>query len=361
MFTKWLMADSTASKHLKRFGMFTLLLTVTVSASGCALLPDEEMEETLPAITPPKLSQKPVYTVATDTLETKVRGIGELKSEQMEQLFFVEGDKRVLDVYVKPGESVAAGELLAELDVTVQERDLRTRKLKFRQNELAMIEVLRKADEMEPEELEQAKIDFELARSEIVDIEENIERAKIYASFDGTVTSVQIAKGDQVQAYTPVITVADMQQLVVAATISKDDVKSVAIGMDTTVSINSAGDFKGKVSQLPTATTTNNNNNNYPNVPQKDTLDKYLLVAIEPFPEGLNLGTPLSVVVVTNRKENATVIPSAALRTHAGRNYVQVVENDGSKREVDVEIGQQTSTAVEIVSGLTPGQKVVGR
>ncbi|MDU2242948.1 MAG: efflux transporter periplasmic adaptor subunit, partial [Paenibacillus sp.] len=41
--------------------------------------------------------------------------------------------------------------------------------------------------------------------------------------------------------------------------------------------------------------------------------------------------------------------------------YVQVVEEDGTKREADVEVGMQTSTDVEIVKGLTPGQKVVGR
>ncbi len=343
---------------MKKTALLALLLATAVSAAGCALLPDEEAEENLPSITPPKLSQKPVYTVATDTIESRVRGNGELKSIQMEQLFFVDGDKRVQDVYVKAGQYVEAGELLAELDTSAIERDLRTRKLKFRQNELAMIEVLRKADEMEPEELEQAKIDFELARSEIVDMEESVERAKLYAPFSGNVISVQIKKGDQVQAYTPVILVADMRQLVIAATINKDDVKNVAIGMETTVSINSAGEFKGKVSQLPVVTTSNNNNNNNN---QTDSLEKYLLVDIGPMPEGLNLGTPLSVVVITNRKENAIVIPPSTLRNYAGRNYVQVVEEDGTRREVDVEVGQQTSTVVEIVKGLTPGQKVVGR
>jgi macrolide-specific efflux system membrane fusion protein len=64
---------------------------------------------------------------------------------------------------------------------------------------------------------------------------------------------------------------------------------------------------------------------------------------------------------VTNKKENATVIPSAALRTYAGRNYVQVVDPNGIKSEVDVEVGQQTSTLVEIIKGLSPGQKVVGK
>jgi macrolide-specific efflux system membrane fusion protein len=54
-------------------------------------------------------------------------------------------------------------------------------------------------------------------------------------------------------------------------------------------------------------------------------------------------------------------IPVAALRTQGARNFVLVVDGDGNKREVDVEVGLTTATAVEIISGLTKGQKVVGK
>jgi macrolide-specific efflux system membrane fusion protein len=67
------------------------------------------------------------------------------------------------------------------------------------------------------------------------------------------------------------------------------------------------------------------------------------------------------VSIITQKKDKAILIPLAALRTYSGRNYVQVVDNQGNKKEVDVELGQQTATDVEIVKGLTPGQKVVGR
>ncbi|MNE85837.1 macrolide transporter subunit MacA [compost metagenome] len=72
-------------------------------------------------------------------------------------------------------------------------------------------------------------------------------------------------------------------------------------------------------------------------------------------------GRPLSATIVTQRKENAVLIPISALRSVGSRTYVQIVEADGSKREADVEVGLQTSTELEILNGLTPGQKVVGR
>jgi len=261
---------------------------------------------------------------------------------------------------------VEEGELLAELDVSDLERDLRTRKLNFRKEELQMIDILRRADEMTPEELEQAKIDFELKRESLVELEEQIERAKIRAEFSGHIVKVNIREGDTVQEYETVITQADLTKLVAAAEIKKEDAQKIAVGMEADVSINAVGDFKGTVSRLPNFDTSNQNNNRWdpwgrPVQDNQDTIDKYLLVELAPFPEKAALGTPLSVAIVVNRKENAVVIPAAALRNHAGRNYVVVVEEDGLKREVDVEIGQQTATVVEIINGLEPGQKVVGR
>ncbi|WP_331436722.1 hypothetical protein [Gordoniibacillus kamchatkensis] len=77
MFTKWWTERSYPNSRMKpllTIGMSAALLL----ASGCSLLPKEQEEEQLPAINPPKLSQKPTYDVKTQTLETKVRGSGKL-------------------------------------------------------------------------------------------------------------------------------------------------------------------------------------------------------------------------------------------------------------------------------------------
>lgn len=338
----------------------TALLGVTMFVSGCSLLPPEDVEEVLPIITPPKLSEKPTYEVRLDTMETRVQGIGRLMSLKEEELFFTNsagaggGSFRLKEVYVETGQKVEAGDVIAELDVSEKERELRRAKLQFRQEELNMIQILRKQDDYEPEELEQLKIDFELKRTQIVELEETIADARLRAPFTGTIVSLTVKRGDMIQAYAPLGVIADLSQLAVAAEFSRENLKNVAVGMEAIVNINAAGTHRGKVDRLPTATTSNNQNN-------QDSIDKYLLVELDAWPEGVTRGTPLSVVVITDRKENAVVIPPAALRSYNGRSYVQVVDNEGNKAEVDVEVGMQTSTQVEIVKGLEPGQKVVGR
>lgn len=379
MSTRWWTENFKRPDRAARYALTVCLAAALAVTSGCALLPEEGEEEVLPTITPPKLSEKPTYEVLTQTMEEKVQGIGKLMSLKEEQVYFMDpgddnggssgGSFRIKEIYVESGQAVEAGALIAELDVADKERELRRAKLDFRKEELSMIEIMRKADEYEPEELEQLKVDFELKRTSIVELEEAIANAQLRAPFAGTVVTLYKKRGETVQAYDPIAVVSDLSQLAVAAQFTQANLTNVAVGMDAVVNINSAGTFQGKVDRLPTQTSDNNNNPGYPggypggnpNQPELDSIDKYLLVELEQPLEGLTRGTPLSVSVITNRKENAVVIPPAALRSYNGRSYVQIVDAEGNKREVDVEVGMQTSTQVEILKGLEPGQKVVGR
>ncbi|WP_239626822.1 efflux RND transporter periplasmic adaptor subunit [Paenibacillus sp. H1-7] len=367
MSSKWWMGNSLIHKRNAKPLLIACMAVVLALSSGCSLLPKEAEEETLPVVNPPKLSKKPEYVVKTDTLETKVRGSGRLMGTKEEDLYFTDdNNRRIKNILVKTGDKVEQGQVIAELDVSEQESQLKQKRLQTRRDELTMIETLRKADEMSAEDLEKAKIDFELKREELQKLEETIAKAKLTAPYSGTIVSVYLKKGDTAKAYDAVATIADLTQLAVVASLNQEDLKKVAVGMDVVVDINTAGQHKGKVLQLPNPKPDDNNGNGglggqNGNQKQPDSIDNYLVVQLDPFPQGVNRGTQLSVSVIIQRKENAVMIPLSTLRTYSGRNYVQVVDEQGNKKEVDVEIGQQTATDVEIVKGLAPGQKVVGR
>lgn len=370
MFMKWLTGGSSVpSARRARATSVVICALLAFALAGCALLPEEMEEEQIPDIKPPKLAEKPTYEVKTDTIVTKVRGNGKIMSMKEETLFFsLDGSNRVKDVYVQTGQQVQEGELIAELDVQQLIDELRLEEINFREQELNMKRTLRNTEGLSAEELELKKIQFEKARLNLVKKREQIERAKITAPFAGTIVSVSVKPGDTVQAYAPVAVLADTNQLTVAVKItSKEDLAKIAVGMEAEVDINAAGSHKGKVFRLPVANNQNNNNYN-PWDPwggggqqNQESIDDYVLIQLDDFPEEVTRATPLSASIITDRRENVVVIPPAALRTYGGRTYVQVVEADGTKREVDVEVGQQTSTQVEIVKGLEPGMKVVGR
>lgn len=364
MSMKWLMENSSQTKARLLKGASAALLAVSLAVtSGCSLLPKEAEEEQLPSITPPQISQKPVYEVTTTTLETKVSGSGKLMSLQEETLYTTLEGKRVKELYVAAGDTVESGQLVAQLDVEDLEKSLRAEQLQFRRDENRMKETLRKRDEMEPSAFEEEMIAFEEKRQRLADLQEEIGKANIYASFTGTVVSVNVMKGDQIKAYDPIAIIADTTRLTLAVQLNKTSLAQVAVGMPAVVEISNKGQFQGEVKVLPIPSTDDGNGSNPGtggNANKPERIEDFLIVDIGELPEGLTRGMPIYVNIITKRKENAVVIPSAALRTIGSRNYVQVEDEQG-KREVDVAVGQTTSTQVEILEGLKPGQKVVGR
>ncbi|MBO9596269.1 MAG: HlyD family efflux transporter periplasmic adaptor subunit [Cohnella sp.] len=371
MSMKWWTAYSSpnrSTRNARQRGRLvsTLIATMALSVAitGCSVLPDEPEEEDFSAIELPKISEKPTYDVTTKTLETKVQGSGRMLSLTEKTLYFTM-DRRLKKLYIQPGQQVEAGQLIAELDVDDLKKTLRSQSLAFKQRELQMKKTLQGKDDMDPVEYEAAVLSFEQDRQALVDMQEEIDKAVLTAPYSGTVVGLSVQEGSQIKAYDAICTIADPSNLVVAATLSRDDLEKVAVGMEVQVDINNAGKFTGKVKQMPTTNTNNDNGQGGGNgqggnqTPLR--LDQFLLVEVKELPKTVTRGTPLSISVVTNRKENVVVIPTVALRTIGARSYVQIAEADGTKREVDVEVGQQTATDVEILQGLTPGQKVVGR
>lgn len=365
MFTKWWMENLSARKGGigRTLGLLALCLAV-VASTGCGLLPNEDEEEVLPVITPPTISKKPEYDVRSEPIELTVSAVGKLMSQREEPLYFTEDGLHIQEVKVKAGDKVAQGDVLVVLDVKDLQKELRKKRLDFRQQELTMKETLRTKDEMSEIDFEKASIVFEEQRQELVDLEQKIADGTLRAPFAGTIVSMSAQKGGTIKAYESLGNISDTSSLVVAASFAKEDLEKISVGMKAKVDINAAGTFDGKVKVMPVATTSSDNGNGGNmggTPPEKDSIDKYVIVSLDKWPKDVERGRQLSVTIVTQRKENAVLIPISALRSIGSRTYVQVIEEDGTKREADVEVGLQTSTDVEILKGLTPGQKVVGR
>lgn len=382
MFTKWWMENLSEGRRgwIRGAGAVVLSLSV-ITASGCGLLPKEQEEEVLPNIQAPSISKKPEYEVTSDVFETTVQSSGQFLSQREEPVYFTLGNTLQLhlkELNIKLGDKVTKGSVIATLDTEELQKSVRDKELDIRSQEVTMKEALRSQDEKDPIEFETKKLQFEKARQELADLKEQISRAVLIAPFTGTVTSVNVDKGAMIKSYDTIAVIADTSNLVVAANIQKEDLEKLTIGMSAKVDINKVGEISGKIKVLPKADALEkaNDNNNGSNgnggnngnngtsgttPPKKQSLDSYMIIGLDKFPKGVERGTQLSVTVSTSKRENVIVIPISALRTTGSRNYVQVIEEDGSKREVDVEVGEQRSTDVEIKKGLSPGQKVVGR
>lgn len=359
MYTGWPTAGSngTRRRRLPTGRLLLAALTLTLAA-GCSLLPPEDEQENVPAqIRVPKISQKPEYPVRRATLETKVSGSGKLMSEREEKLYYTQDNRRIADVYIKAGDRVKKGQTLAQLDTGDTESQIRRKEIDVEKAQLDLKEAMRNATASEDGSvlLRKQQLDYELLQDELADLKKELADAKLTAPFDGTIVSFTAEKGDLTKAYDKIGQIADMSSLVVAVQFSSSDLANVAPGMETLVSINTAGDVKGTVRRLPVESADPGA------AADEDSLDAYTLIEVPKLPTGIGHGTPLSAAVVVERRKDVLSIPSAALRKQNNRNYVLVANADGSKGEVDVEIGVTTDTDVEIIKGLAEGQKVVGK
>jgi macrolide-specific efflux system membrane fusion protein len=70
-------------------------------------------------------------------------------------------------------------------------------------------------------------------------------------------------------------------------------------------------------------------------------------------------GMSAEAEITVERVDNAIIIPISALEGRMGRYSVQVRNEEGGIEPRNVEVGMRTGTAVEVISGLAPGDVVV--
>ncbi|MCD9026209.1 efflux RND transporter periplasmic adaptor subunit [Cohnella silvisoli] len=347
---KWSMAESFRNRGKGPTRLLIAAVCLSLLA-GCSLLPQEEDLEKPPTIRAPKISQKPEYPVKRGTLEVMVSGSGKLMSEKEENLFFTEDNRRIVDVLVKAGDKVKKGQVLAELDTGDTENQILRKEIEVEKAELDLKDAMRDVSEDREILLRKQQLDYKLLKEDLAELRAKLQGSKLLAPYAGTIVSFTAEVGDISKAYDKIGQIADMDSLVVAVQIGSSDLENIAPGMDALVSINTAGDLAGTVRRLPVDTTQT----------EDDSLDSYTLIDVKKLPAKVQHGTPLSASVIVEKRENVLSIPVAALRKQNSRNYVLVSNADGSKGEVDVEVGVQTTTDVEIIKGLQEGQKVVGK
>ena len=88
--------------------------------------------------------------------------------------------------------------------------------------------------------------------------------------------------------------------------------------------------------------------------------DKLTHIAFDPQDLDLKPGDLVKVIVTIEQRDDVLWLPPAAIRTFAGRKFVEIDE-DGTRKRVDVVLGIESAERVEIREGLEEGQTVVGQ
>jgi RND family efflux transporter MFP subunit len=179
----------------------------------------------------------------------------------------------------------------------------------------------------------------------------------ITAPTAGTVTSLMYTPGMSIGSLDTGTTTSNQKVAtiktegtpIISVNLSEIDVSQAQLGQKTTITFDSLEDktFTGKVVGVDRIGQTSSGVTQYPAIIQLDTASEHILP---------NMTATAKIVV--NQKDNALLVPTAAVQTQNGSSFVKVLKK-GQVQSVSVETGLISDNQIEIVSGLEEGTEVV--
>ena len=325
--------------------------------------------------TPYPTPVRKTYTVNRGDIVINVEFFGQVAPKALNTAYF-QMSGHVGEVYVQVNDFVKKGQLLADLTELkdIQATAITTRDAILRAQINLQIEPLTlekfKAENRPDYEIQIQQKQIDLAQIDLneilvkygIDPDSNaldalgaqVSNAKLFAPADGVIIS-SVSVGRSVSITTPAFTIGDGKQMeiVIALTSGESDaqVKDMFEGMPVSVSPNNAPDVKwmGKITQLPSPYGTGNASDQTVHVVLDET----------PATTDYKSGDTVTVLVQLANKTGVLWLPPAAIRQVGGRTFV-IVNGDNGPKRVDIEIGLKTNNKIEVISGLTEGQVVVG-
>jgi macrolide-specific efflux system membrane fusion protein len=352
---------------MKKTIFYILLVCLAcLSCFACEKSPQTAEVTPTPLPTSPALA-KPTYNVQVGDVIGLVRFTGRIMPViQEDVLFKING--RVLNVYVKEGDSVTQGQILADLE-GVDDLERRLALLQINQQrvqiqaEIAQYNLdLFKINTPTwsrgyEEQLAIAERQVALAQLSVQEaslgsqeLEITISNNRLTSPLDGVITMLRLVSGREVQGYNSVGTISDLSSLEVGAAINSDIEENVEMGMPATIEPVSGltPPVPGVVRYLPLQ-----GNEDYTNP------NGFRVAFVNPSDlSQYEMGDLVQVSVVIIEHKNVLWLPPQAVRIFEGRRFVVVQEGD-IQRRVDVRIGIVSEDRVEILEGLTEGQVVV--
>ncbi|MBO6242927.1 MAG: efflux RND transporter periplasmic adaptor subunit [Butyrivibrio sp.] len=194
-----------------------------------------------------------------------------------------------------------------------------------------------------------SKAQYESTQITQEDTIEKIENAKegVKAEFNGVVTEVAVVEGATVTAGTKMVTMANLDDVQVALSVSKSDLPKIALGQNVDITINGKA-YSGEVTKISGNATKNSNG-----VAVVETI-----IQVTNPDSDIILGVEATNKIHAEKADNTIVLPYEYVQTDADGDYVYVVEN-GLVTRKNVTVGISTSTDAQIVEGLAEGDEVI--
>jgi multidrug efflux pump subunit AcrA (membrane-fusion protein) len=348
--------------------------------------------------------EKPTYIVQRGSVASQLYKSGRITPAEPYQLRFPR-EGQIDTLLASKGGTVTAGDIIATLDTAGLERSLQGAEsdLNLANEKLALAQERLAADLRRAEigvelvqlelnfvevgagerptldqqlDIEKLKLELELAQLDLDEFDSAVDPALSYqvaqnqlqverlktqiaqstleTPISGTVMAVNFEEGDNVKAGETVLVVADLNRVEVELSLYDHELQQLTEGMVAFGNFPSQPEtgFAMTVRQLPYP---------YGTGAQDDESEGSVRISFDDPAQvdELNIGTRVVVAILLERHDDVLWLPPAGIREFNGRLFVVVQEGEAQKR-LDVKVGLQNENQIEVLSGVSEGQVVVG-
>ncbi len=286
-------------------------------------------------------------------LTDEAQAVGSLRSRQS-VVIKPEVSGRVAVLGFRDGQPVKLGQLLVQLDDTLQQAQLQQAQA---QASIARTNLQRSRELLAQNFVSQSAVDqngaaLEVAAAQVALAQAQLARMKVLSPFNGIAGIRQVNVGDYLKDGAEVVAVEDLSLLLVDFRVPERYVARLRVGQPIEVVIDALPGtmVRGQVEALDS---------------QVDANGRSLLVRakVENPSATLKSGMFVRPRVVFAVRDAALVVPEEALVPMGGKQFIfKVVEGEGGQkvaRRIDAKLGLRQPGRVEILEGLAAGDLVV--
>ena len=363
----------------KRIGALLAAAALTLTACGAQTEPPEETAAGGVAVE--------VETVVRDTMAAENRVSGSVASDD-EATVMVAASAKCTAVYAEAGDAVSQGDILCTLDLgsTLASRDaarisydaavqsyqdqkvVLDEQVNLCAKTVSDLEALLAIGAASQLELDQARLQLQTAQATrnatLSQLEAGVESAKsgleqletaledvdgagnVVAPMSGTLVTMNAVENAFVSNTMPVAVIQGADAMKITVSVAETLVAKIAAGDEAEVYVSAVDQrFTAVVRSVEQAA-------------GQQTRSCTGTRGVPQGPPGLRSGMSAEVTFRTDVVPDTVVVPSQAVLTSGGVNYVYIVEND-TARYVEVTTGLAGDGVTEIVSGLDGGEALV--
>ncbi|MDF7676381.1 efflux RND transporter periplasmic adaptor subunit [Neisseriaceae bacterium ESL0693] len=333
-------------------------------------------------------------TVRRADITQTVNATGEIAAAQLVDVG-AQASGQIKKLYVKLGQQVHKGDLIAEIDSTTQINTLNTNKarldtyraqlvsaeiaLKMKQRAYDREKALMAEDATSQMDWDNAQDALAAAKANVAELKSQIKQTqiaintseadlgytRITAPMSGTVVSIPVEEGQTVNASqnTPtIIQLADLSKMLNKMQIAEGDISKVKVGMPLTLTTlsNHSEVRHAKLESVDPGLTTMSQGSYNTSTDTSDSAIYYYARALVPNDDGgLHIGMTTQNSILIQAAKQVPTVSNQAIQYRQGKKWVQVLGKDHQVHDVQIQTGISDGMRTEIKSGLKDGEQVV--